>query len=82
MFYRLSRKCLKKHMMRHTGERKYLCKFCPKTFATAYNLKVHIRIHTGDKPYTCEKCGVSFAYNSLMKAHNEKYHPETLINNC
>jgi hypothetical protein len=42
------------HMLRHNGERSFMCGFCAKLFFTAGQLKVHERIHTQDKAYVCE----------------------------
>lgn len=45
---------LHNHMLRHTGIRKFMCRFCAKLFLTAGQLKVHERIHTYEKAFVCE----------------------------
>lgn len=45
---------LHNHMLRHTGDRKFMCRFCAKLFLTAGQLKVHERIHTYEKAFVCE----------------------------
>lgn len=41
-------------MLRHTGIRKFMCRFCAKLFLTGGQLKVHERIHTYEKAFICE----------------------------
>lgn len=41
------------HMLKHKGERSYMCRFCAKQFLTAGQLKVHERSHTQEKAFVC-----------------------------
>ncbi|XP_055630499.1 zinc finger protein 271-like [Toxorhynchites rutilus septentrionalis] len=56
-----------------TGDGRYKCSECDKTFVTAVTLKMHLRLHTGEKPYKCSKCSMAFIRSDYLKTH-EKIH--------
>ena len=68
----LSRKNdLKRHVMLHTGERKFSCSFCATRFVSKGDLNKHVRSHTGEKPYQCDfpRCSKSFALKGDLNKH-------------
>jgi len=62
---------LSRHLMLHSGERKYSCTFCDSKFIGSGDLHKHVRIHTGEKPYKCkfEGCGKSFTQKGDLNKH-------------
>jgi KRAB domain-containing zinc finger protein len=65
-----SKSTLKKHMKIHTGEAKFSCKLCFKTFAEGCKLSAHIMmIHTEEKNFQCGICGKSFFRKSHLVRH-------------
>ncbi|XP_064459736.1 zinc finger protein 513-like isoform X3 [Ornithodoros turicata] len=47
---------LKRHAIRHTGEKPFACKFCEYATWRKSSLVTHVRTHTGEKPYKCSEC--------------------------
>lgn len=58
---------LHNHMLLHSGEKKYMCRFCAKQFLTGGQLKVHERSHTQEKAFVCE---VSFNNSHIILENN------------
>ncbi|XP_032740751.1 zinc finger protein with KRAB and SCAN domains 3-like [Rattus rattus] len=52
-----------------TGNRRFYCRECGKSFAQSSGLTKHKRIHTGEKPYECEDCGKTFIGSSALVIH-------------
>ena len=60
---------LKTRMLLHSGEMKFICKYCDKTFAQKGSLKRHLISHTGAKPYKCNQCALSYCQPQDLKYH-------------
>lgn len=63
----MTKSSLRAHQLIHTGEKKYLCKFCGNSFLSKGQLKVHERSHTGEKPFSCEVGTELFQYNLIYE---------------
>lgn len=51
---------------------KYVCSYCPRAFASGWQLNVHNRLHTGERPYGCDYCGQRFIRKDYVKRHQVK----------
>ena len=67
------------HMRVHTGEKRYQCSHCPKSFSTNSYLNNHIRRHAGEKLFPCSKCLKSFSDNNDLKRHLRTHSDENHI---
>ncbi|XP_068211064.1 longitudinals lacking protein, isoforms H/M/V-like isoform X34 [Palaemon carinicauda] len=64
---------LKRHMMRHTGEKPFKCSLCPYKTKRKDCLKEHLKLHTGEKPYACHLCSYTAAFRNSLKGHMLKH---------
>jgi zinc finger protein 423 len=60
---------LKNHERLHTGERKYKCPLCPKTYAHLGILKKHSYFHSGERPVHCDVCNKGFYQKCALDIH-------------
>ena len=67
IFYFAARSSLVVHM--HTGERKYHCTLCPKTFIQACALGTHRKRHAGHKDHKCDICSRVFIIAGDLRRH-------------
>ena len=52
-----------------TGEQRYICKTCNKSFNRQDYLVSHNRTHTGERPYSCTTCNKAFSRRSTLANH-------------
>lgn len=56
-----------------TGDEKFPCDICGRSFKTNRRVGEHQRIHTGEKPFSCDLCEKSFNRQDRLKIH-KRYH--------
>ena len=62
-------------MLRHSGDKPWLCNICGKGFVTNAVLKEHVKLH-GPGPrttYDCDKCQAKYANLSDLKIHQRRH---------
>ena len=64
---------LKKHMMKHTGEKPFKCTYCPKAFADKLVCQKHEKTHTGEKECECPHCHKKLTQSGLYR-HLKEVH--------
>lgn len=66
---------VKKHMIKHVGDRIHQCEICMKSYARKQTLRDHMRIHNKDKKYSCSLCNQEFVQNNSLRLHMRVHHP-------
>jgi KRAB domain-containing zinc finger protein len=56
-----------------SGEKPFVCQYCPKTFGHQSDWKRHEMVHTGNYPYSCRACDKKFIRKSHWIAHEEQH---------
>ncbi|XP_053623233.1 oocyte zinc finger protein XlCOF6-like [Plodia interpunctella] len=64
-----SKKALKAHMVKHSGERAFACDVCHKAYARKYTLREHKRIHADERRFRCARCALGFVQKCSLRAH-------------
>ncbi|XP_045530175.1 zinc finger protein draculin-like isoform X4 [Pieris brassicae] len=65
---------LKRHMVKHSGEKKFACEVCGKCFQRIRGLKTHLKVHN---ELCCRLCGEMFVRKQALIAHISGHHPDS-----
>ena len=64
---------IKKHMLRHSGEKPFACNQWSFSCRRPNRLKYYMISHTGEKPFACKKCEYSCRQSRVSKTHMKKH---------
>lgn len=76
---------LQTHLLRHSGDKPWLCNVCGKGFVTNAVLKEHAKLHTGVKmSFGCLRCDAKYANAADLKVHERRHTGELpfVCNKC
>nr|XP_034838044.1 zinc finger protein 26-like [Maniola hyperantus] len=69
-------RCLRNHMLKHTGVRDFQCDICLKSYAKKKTLREHLRIHANDRRFKCQYCELAFIQK--YSGHKKKEKPSAM----
>jgi len=69
----LKKAYLDRHILLHTGEKKYKCDVCPKSFRLETSFRDHMNMHNGIKNHQCPHCGKRFTQRQQMTMHVRRH---------
>ncbi|KAF9812370.1 hypothetical protein SFRURICE_005481 [Spodoptera frugiperda] len=70
--------CLKNHMVKHTGAKKFQCNICQKAYGRKKTLNSHMKTHDEDNHVKCEYCGQKFTQRYSLKCEPKQLQQATI----
>ncbi|XP_059470355.1 zinc finger protein 11-like isoform X2 [Neocloeon triangulifer] len=68
------RSSLQRHLIRHTGNKRFQCHKCAKSFYGAVNLRNHMVVHEKTTVYECQMCCARYYHKRNMITHLKDKH--------
>lgn len=76
------RSSLKRHMIRHKGERRFQCHICQKSFFGSVYLRNHMVIHEKTTLFECQMCCARYFHKRNMISHLKDKHSTPWTYKC